>query len=240
MDELKKYLQQNREALDEDVPGDFLLDKILRESRPVRKITPVFRILRVSVAAAILLLAGTGAWFLLEKTGVSKTQTLAKQQPAVHPTEQPDANTTEPVEEEKTALADNSVKTPPASINRRKTMPVVDTRGNELLNNLESSFTQVINLQREKISHTPMYAESPDYFSDFRVQLKQMDNDEKGIKRDISRRGLSDPLLNQLINIYQQKLNMLKQLQIEMNKTNNRYQQNRGPVDTVKTYFLNL
>jgi hypothetical protein len=239
MDELKKYLQQNREALDEDEPGDFLLDTILRESRPVRKITPVFRILRISVAAAILVLAGTGAWFLLEKTGVSGKEQLAKQVVPVKPAEQPAAATDQPAEE-KNELADNSAKTKRAVINPKKTTPAVDARGAEMLNNLESSFTQVINLQREKISHTPMYAESPDYFSDFRVQMKQMDQDEKGIKRDISRRGLSDPLLNQLINIYQQKLNMLKQLQIEMNKTNNRYQQNRGPVDTVKTYFLNL
>jgi len=51
---------------------------------------------------------------------------------------------------------------------------------------------------------------------------------------------MSDQLLNQLINIYQIKLNTLKQLQLEMNKINNRIKQNRVPVDSVKTYFINI
>jgi hypothetical protein len=108
------------------------------------------------------------------------------------------------------------------------------------LNDLESSFTQVINLQRARVSTMPMYAETPEYFSDFKVQMRQMEKDEKVIKADISKRGLSDELLDQLINLYQQKLNTLKQLQIEMNKTNNRFKQNRGPVDSTRTYFLNI
>ena len=85
-----------------------------------------------------------------------------------------------------------------------------------------------------------MYAETPDYFNDFKVQIKQMERDEKQIKADIGKRGLNDELLDQLINLYQQKLNTLKQLQIEMNKTNNRFKQHRGPVDTTHTYFLNI
>ena len=52
-------------------------------------------------------------------------------------------------------------------------------------------------------------------------------------------RSMSE-LLDQLINLYQQKLNTLKQLQTEMNKTNTRYKQSRGPVDSTRTYFLNL
>ncbi|MEN9600318.1 MAG: hypothetical protein RL596_2642, partial [Bacteroidota bacterium] len=105
---------------------------------------------------------------------------------------------------------------------------------------LEANFTQVINLQKARISTMPMYAESAAYFSDFKVQLKQMDKDEVQIKMDISRKGMNDELLDQLINLYQQKLNILKQLQLEMNKTNNRYKQNRGAVDTVRTYFLSI
>ena len=85
-----------------------------------------------------------------------------------------------------------------------------------------------------------MYAESPAYFNDFKIQIRQMEKDEKVIKSDIARRGMNDGLLDQLINLYQQKLNILKQLQTEMTKTNNRYKQNRGPVDSAKTYFLKL
>ena len=85
-----------------------------------------------------------------------------------------------------------------------------------------------------------MYTETPEYFNDFKIQISQMEKDEKVIKSDIAKRGMNDELLDQLINLYQQKLNILKQLQIEMNKTNNRFKQNRGPVDSTRTYFLNI
>ena len=108
------------------------------------------------------------------------------------------------------------------------------------LNNVENSFKQVINLQRNRVGSIPMFAESADYFADFKIQIGQLEQDEKKIKADIVKRGLTDDLLNQIINIYQIKLSTLKQLQIEMNKINNRYKQNRGPVDSVKTYFINI
>jgi hypothetical protein len=85
-----------------------------------------------------------------------------------------------------------------------------------------------------------MFGESSDYFTDFKIQINQLEKDEKSIKAEIVKRGMSDQLLNQLINIYQIKLNTLKQLQLEMNKINNRIKQNRVPVDSVKTYFINI
>jgi hypothetical protein len=105
---------------------------------------------------------------------------------------------------------------------------------------MEASFTQVINLQKARISTTPLYAESPVYFSEFHHQLQQMEKDEAQIKSYIQKNGMSDELLEQLINVYQQKLNMLKLLQTEMQKLNSRFKQNRPAVDTLKTYFLNL
>ena len=59
-------------------------------------------------------------------------------------------------------------------------------------------------------------------------------------KKEISKKGLTDQQLDQLINLYQYKLTVLKQLQLEMNKTNNRYKQNRGPVDSTRAYFINI
>lgn len=85
-----------------------------------------------------------------------------------------------------------------------------------------------------------MYAETPEYFNDFKIQIKQMEKDEKVIKSDIAKRGMNDELLDQLINLYQQKLNTLKQLQLEMNKLNSRYKKSRQPVDPTRTYFLNI
>ncbi|MDP3394343.1 hypothetical protein [Sediminibacterium sp.] len=108
------------------------------------------------------------------------------------------------------------------------------------LSNMETGFTQIINLQKGKISTTPMYAESASYFNEFKAQINQLEQEEKQIKKEIAKKGLTDQQLDQLINLYQYKLTVLKQLQLEMNKTNNRYKQNRGPVDSTRAYFINI
>ena len=114
------------------------------------------------------------------------------------------------------------------------------SRGITALNQIENTFTQIINLQKAKVNTTPLNAESPGYFNDFTIEMKHMERDEQTIKKDISKTGLTDELLDQLIKVYQQKLNMLKQLQIEINKTNNRFKQNRSPEESTKTYFLDI
>lgn len=67
-----------------------------------------------------------------------------------------------------------------------------------------------------------------------------MEKDESDIKKQIIAHGLTDELLEQLINIYQQKLNVLKQLQTEINKTNSRYLQTNPVSEITKTSFLNI
>ena len=66
-----------------------------------------------------------------------------------------------------------------------------------------------------------------------------MDEDEMLLKKDIESYGMNDQLLEALINIYQQKLNLLKILKAEihkMNKTTKEKQmQGRLP-----SYYLNL
>lgn len=227
MDELKKYLQQHADALDQDEPGAHVWHRIQRDIPATQKPHPVIRIARWAVAACILLLAGIGTWHLLQP-GPSGTV------PAIAKTEK---KHTAPAPITPQAIASNKVsiqKTTPLP-NRRTIIPDLTP-----LRNIESSFTQVINLQKEKVSTMPLYAESPAYFNDFKVQLKQMEKDEKQIKADILKRGMNDDLLDQLINLYQQKLTTLKQLQTEMTKLNNRYKKNRGPADTTTTYFLNI
>ena len=107
---------------------------------------------------------------------------------------------------------------------------------------VENSFTQVINLEKERINTTPLNAEDPGYYKDFSQRMKEMETDEAIIKQDIRKQGITDNLLDRLINIYQQKLNVLKQLQTEIQKTNTRYKQGRqqGQMDNQKTYFLNI
>ncbi len=243
MDELKKYIQNHAEELDLDEPRPQVWQNIQRETQPVKKTSVVVMITRWAAAACILALAGIGAWYVFGNRDNTNTQAAAKIEIA-----KPQPPQTAPVQKEPVTIEKNETpliartehhinKNKPATGNRQ---PLMDPESLNTLHNIESSFTQVINLQRDRVSSIPMYAETPEYFSDFKIQIRQMEKDEKVIKSDIAKRGMNDALLDQLINLYQQKLNTLKQLQIEMNKTNNRYKQNRGPVDSTKTYFLNL
>lgn len=248
MDELKKYLQQHANRLDEDEPGAHVWQQIRQRTSTARKTPVVLMVTRWAAAACVLVLAGVGTWHLLYNHKNPAAGPLAK-------TEQTDTphtagpSTTEPAVAAPVTAANTPSKSASAAPYTREsakpgkkhnTPLPQETQDLTTLYNIESSFTQVINLQRRKLSNTPLYAESPAYFSDFKTQLSQMEKDEKQIKADIVKRGMSDELLDQLINLYQQKLNTLKQLQTEMNKLNNRFKKTRGPIDSTSTYFLNI
>lgn len=242
MDELKKYIQQNTGKLNADEPGPEVWNRVRREVTVIKTVSTVSSFTKWAMAACVLALAGAGVWYLLSgsKPDVQKTTAnIPVEKKATPATVAPEK--TVPASEEKqpqTITASNSHKpTPNKSINKQ---PSLNSMELGELYELENSFSQVINLQRATISTIPMYAETPEYFKDFKLQLKQIEKDEKGIKSDITRNGMNGELLDQLINLYQQKLSVLKQLQLEMNKTNNRYKQNRAPIDSTKSYFLNL
>jgi hypothetical protein len=251
MDEFKKYIQNHAEELDLDEPRPQVWQNIQQETAAVKKPTVVMMVTRWAAAACILALAGIGAWSVFNTKKVAQSEMAV-----VNKIDTPAKNNTQPTEENKQPSEENiPEQKQPERLAATKTRPVQPHHTNTTnkttpdnkneaalatLKNIETSFTQVINLQRERVSSIPMNAESPEYFDDFKIQIKQMERDEKVIKSDIAKRGMNDELLDQLINLYQQKLNTLKQLQIEMNKTNNRYKQNRTPVDPSKTYFLNL
>ena len=238
MDELKKYLQQNRASLDVDEPSPMLWERIQVE-QPVKRTSVVMMVTRWVAAACVLVLAGIGTWSLLSNNDQPIQQPIAEvtqQQESKKESPAEEKTTTEKITNPLVVASTNTVEKKPITA---KKIPV-ERADLIALNNVENSFKQVINLQRNRVGSIPMFAESADYFADFKIQIRQLEQDEKKIKADIVKRGLTDDLLNQIINIYQIKLSTLKQLQIEMNKINNRYKQNRGPVDSVKTYFINI
>lgn len=239
MDEFKKYLQQNRSSLDVEEPSPAIWERIEKQ-QPAKKTKVLVLMTRWVAAACVLVLAGIGVRSIIQEHA---TQELSNQTAGI--------KTMKPVEQPVTAIPETepatTTKKQTALIkkeNKKKTEPAIKAMPERqdliAMNNIENSFKQVINLQRDKVSTTPMFAESAEYFADFKTQIKQLEKDEKSIKSEIVKRGMTDELLTQLINIYQIKLNTLKQLQTEMNKINNRYKQNRVPVDSVRTYFINI
>jgi len=240
--------------------------KIIDESQSenldsTTKVFSVRKLMQWSAAACVLGLAGIGVWYLLNDESAVKPlqeQVVINEEKlnstplnsrsnsfnnstsnrnldqVVVATESsaPASNTTQPI-----------LNKPTPSIQRRTASINTSNNNNNAMtafSNMESGFTQIINLQKGKISTTPMYAESASYFNEFKAQIIQLEQEEKQIKKEIAKKGLTDHQLDQLINLYQYKLTVLKQLQLEMNKTNNRYKQNRGPVDSTRAYFINI
>ena len=244
MDELKKYLKEHASQLNHDEPGEELWQRIQERTTNAAQTPVIMPVMKWMAAACVILMAGIGSWYLLHPKNmhIDPVATTHKNNPvqAISPVE-----VQQPIEEQDLRVVTSDDKQNPsvqhvARSVKHKALPPATDPDYSLVHNIESSFTQVINLQRNKLNITPIYAESPAYFNDFKVQLKQMEKDEKQIKEDIAKNGINDELITQLINIYQQKLNMLKQLQIEMNKLNNRFKKERVPADSTQTYFLNM
>lgn len=246
MDEFKKYLQQHREALDADEPRPMVWQKLQQQMQPPKQSARIisFTWVRYAVAACVLVLAGIGVWYIAQPTTVVTTAKVEpkKQSPILKENaETIKAPESKLIEETKSAIANNAM--PVTKPNAKQNTSADKTNANNVdavLNNLQNSFAQMISMQKNKINSTPIYAEGADYFNDFKLQMNQMDADEKQVRKDIKTNGLREDMIGQLINIYQKKLDLLKQLQLEMSKLNNRFKQNRGPIDTTKTYFINI
>ena len=237
MDELKKYIQSQRDHVESDEPSE----KVWEGIQDGIKVPVKSMLLRNwSIAASVIVLAGIGI-LLLTRSNQTTTPIVKSAIKEIAPSNLGDKDSKTTI----VSLDKNEITKPlnfPAAspITTIHTIKEMNSAGQSKLSSIEASFIQVINLQKARISTTPLFAETPNYFSEFHRQLHQMEKDEAQIKSYINKNGMSDELLDQLINVYQQKLNMLKQLQTEMQKLNSRYKQNRPAVDTLKTYFLNL
>ncbi|MBN8837539.1 MAG: hypothetical protein J0I09_09785 [Sphingobacteriia bacterium] len=248
MDKLKEHIQSNRQALDTKHPSDAVWAGIQKElSVQDTKIVSI-KAIRWIAAACILLAAGI-FWLNAPRQHKLQSDTVnnfARQplkETVLPPVSEQDAQHNNDVAE---AISEQPLK---HSLKKTGTEKQVAQKNNSLHNNeeventlhsLQNSFVTIINFQRSKINATPIYAEGPVYFRDFTLRFKQMEKDESDIKKQIIAHGLTDELLEQLINIYQQKLNVLKQLQTEINKTNSRYLQTNPVSEITKTSFLNI
>ncbi|MFY7898831.1 MAG: hypothetical protein ACOVNY_01525 [Chitinophagaceae bacterium] len=250
MDEFKKHIQNHLDELDVDMPSSKVWLQIQKEVVPQKKLK-IVSLVKYAAAACVIVLAGFGLFVLLQNSPQQSTSSVGNTPPEkIKTSEIPNGlnkTITQPTDNSFKSIVSNSSKkqqrTTEKNIQPKRIQPNLqnNTTDNwQALASVENTFRQVINLQRARINNTPLNAESPSYFKDFSLQMKQMEKDEIQLKKEMRKTGFSDELLDQLINIYQHKLILLKQLQGEINKTNNRYKQNRSPVDTTKTYFLNI
>lgn len=234
MDELKKYLQENSHRMDTDIPSDKLFDRIKTSTADRKK--PAVRTITFRIAAAACIVAGIFIGIKLLERTVKKEETTAVAEAAPPDKQKADSFISK-------AAADSLVpdltvvnSEPKPAVSNKKQLP----ESYQLLHSFEYNYTRLVNLQLKNIRQTPVYAEALGSFTDFKNALRQIDTDEAVIKATIKTSGLNDELLEQLINVYQGKLDLLKSLQHEIARTNSKIKENSQPADSLKTYFISI
>lgn len=236
MDKLKQYLQQHRAELDFDLPPVDVWQNTQTGSR--KTVVKRFPLLLRCAAAMLVLTIGSVVWLMTTKN--------SRQQVARLPIKETfSQNKTESVLQKADNQKQSPQADPVASVKSRKTplperprlnpsKPVLDE-----VTTLTRSYTNLIGYQIQRLRRTPVYVESPAYFTEFVGQLTQMDKDEQAITSDVKRYGINDQLLESLMDIYQQKLNLLKSLQKEI-KQMNRTVEGKPATNKVLPYYLTL
>jgi len=238
MDEFKKYLQQHRDEIDVEEPSAQLLHRIQMQTAGKKKASLYTMLFRYAAAACLICVIAFGLQRLMKSNDkkqqdtatakktlpVDTVRNIVKNIPSADSA--PAAATITGKHEHNFSKAGQPLK--------KQSLPY------QLMNSFEHNYTQLVNLQLKNIRNTPVYGETPDYFDGFKKTFAQIDSDDQSIKEHIKTSGLNDALLEQLINVYQQKLNVLKNLQHEINKMNKKLKDNQQPSDTLTGHYINI
>lgn len=229
MDSLKNYFRKHERDMQVEAPDESgmwaRMEARQKQHRPKRV---TMMAMRFAAAACILLLIGLGIrqWIAADdqpgtlKEGAQASTPLKKELV-------PDTANEEgqPVivrrTEEKSEQQDVRFK------RVKKAQPV------------DVGLTQLVAYRLERLRRTPVYAETPEFFTEFGQQLQQMDADEALLKKDMETYGFNDRLVEALVTIYEQKLNLLEGLQSEIKKMNATVKKG-GLAGTPHPYYLTL
>jgi hypothetical protein len=229
---------------------------------PERSVVSSWRI-RYAAAACLIVLAGAGAWLVIRNSNVPSDTTkvnrgMSKREPAPGATPGTTAaapGTTAAGTDSGTDSGTASTPRPPSDLaqsssgakrgvnakqSRRKAGLPKPVELSDQVDLIDKSYSSLIDFQLKKLRATPLYAENGSYFSFYVEQFKQMDQDEQSVRNDIKRYGLTNEFLEQLINVYQQKLNVLKNLETEINKMNNKVREKQSPRVQPELHYLNI
>ena len=249
MDELKKHIQQKLNDLDIDEPSEDGWQHIQQNLFPPKRVVIALPV-RWVAAACVVLLVGIGIFLFDKNHEATVSITPAKKeinnmvknepQPIAAPATKEGIGLKLTDKVEKKAVVINEKRHSTRNNRAITKSGEAEEAGINELEGIENSFKQVIDIEKTRVNATPLNAEDPSYFKEFSQRIKEMEADEAMIKQEMRQKGITNDLLDRLINIYQQKLNVLKQLQNEIQKTNSRYKQARKQTADQKTYFLNI
>ena len=248
MDKLKDYLLRHKADLDVDSPAsdtwENIGSKVPDESQQTRfGSRPGFStwVVRYAVAACVIALAGAGLWLVI-KNNKAPSDTAKNNGGTVKRAPAPGKEKIEsiPRKEEKTPGKDIARNTVTPKLRAHKARSQKSAVSTDEIDIIDKSYSKLIDYELTKLRATPLYAENGSYFSFYVEQFKQMDQDEQAVRNDIKTYGMSNEMLEQLINVYQQKLNVLKNLQTEVNKMNNKVRGKQAPSEKAEVHYLNI
>ena len=236
MDEVKKYLQQNREELDSEIPSDAVWEKLECGMYPAVKVVQLKKAGAWIAAATVLLVAGCLYYFLYADSDPVPKQLAGKNDsgglitkqasPAVKPVDSLVAIVTMPIKKNKIVSSGGGIVA-----QKKKVYGYED---------LEAGYKEIVDIQLASLRKQPIYGRDGNYFAYFREQIRELGDEEKKAKQRIRLEGVQSTGLDELITILQRKLTLLKQLQFEINKMNNRMQQQDASIQHQKPSYINL
>jgi hypothetical protein len=233
MDELKQYIQSQRDGLDVDSPDPQGWNRLKNELRPRGTAVPLYKML---AAACIVFLLGVGAYLFYDGSqgiidrGVAKGESPTMIPPTViYKGDSPQVIRPLPISP--LLAAKRTVKTQPGATTFAKgkesknNQGIVDPPGqtaNSFFANAEKEYGNLIAMQVKVIEATPIYIENENYFISFKQQFASISQVEKNLKSEIAAEGFTSDMVKKMISLYTQKLKLLFELQEEIDKVNSK------------------
>ncbi len=235
--------------MDVDAPRDAVWEAIQQKTKVKKQQAITIKmVVRYLAAACILAAIVFGFKWMIRNENLVNSNKIAANIPVIKKNDTGFIASNIPAIKTKDTIVEQTHEQPIVLVNNNKKKkttllkpinPIIEQQ-NQAIKHLENGYAQMVNLQLNRIRNTPVFAEGPSYFNSFKTQLQQMDKDEADIKHFIKTNGLTNELLEQLINVAQQKLNLLKTLQTEINKMNNQVKQSQSPADSTKSFYLHI
>jgi hypothetical protein len=243
MDQFKKYLREHRNELDVEIPPP----SRAWQKKPLKRSIRSSAMRWMAAASVVILVSSVLYWSLDRFSDHGASDEIVKHDTGL--TQQKFDSVGNNVPEvtdhsDKKSLQENTLAESAAKekVARKQTYTAPKgsrkrTLKSSPLQSLETNYATIINYQLKRLERTPIYAENADYFHVFKKQWYDLEKDEEKIKQDMQAYGLSDIVVDQFIQVYQNKIGLLKQLQTEIDKMNLRARRHPGFVNQAPTYL---
>ncbi|RYY58238.1 MAG: hypothetical protein EOO05_17065 [Chitinophagaceae bacterium] len=101
----------------------------------------------------------------------------------------------------------------------------------------EASYASLVEEQLKQLRKLPVYVDDPGYFGLFKQQFNDLEKEETNLKNRMKKEGVTEESLEGLVVVYQQKINILRNLQFEINRTNSKITEHTSGQDLKPTYI---